>query len=124
MKQSLGGKCVSELLSIPYLVAAKIYRFPFAGLLRCGETEIAIPMEKVVGIGEINGMARVEVVVDAEDELRHNLEGAKNGKLIQEKEMVGGKIKLSILVGPDDPWDLRLGKDADGKFIFIGDLNA
>gem|GEM_PF-4544243 len=81
-------------------------------------------MEKVVGIGEINGMARVEVVVDAEDELRHNLEGAKNGKLIQEKEMVGGKIKLSILVGPDDPWDLRLGKDADGKFIFIGDLNA
>lgn len=124
MKSPLGGKCVHELLAIPNLVGNNLYTLPFTGLLRCYGTEIVILLEKVVNISEVNGKARIEIVVDAEDELRRELEKAKEGKIIQEEKMAEGKIKLSILVDPNDLWDLKAGKDASGKAIFFYDLNA
>ncbi|PIP29864.1 hypothetical protein COU12_02645 [Candidatus Jorgensenbacteria bacterium CG10_big_fil_rev_8_21_14_0_10_54_38] len=123
MKTLPGTECVEGLLALCGFIAHGVYRLPLMGILRCEGTGIVIPIEKVVDISEMQGKARVEVVVDVQDNLRRELKRMRNGKLIDEEE-IGEKIKLSILVSPDDPWTLKLGRDADGLPVFLKNLNA
>lgn len=124
MKPLPGEKCVHDLWAIPNLVESKTYVLPFTGILRCHGTEVIIPFERVVNISRVGDKARIEILLDVRDELRYELEKFKDGKLILERDMGGGKVKLSVLISPDDPWDFKPGRDAKKELIFINDLNA